>query len=262
MHGLNDQAKQVLSFPALGFLIACAAGLPSRNLANTSDPKSALSPQGAFLALKPEPVAPFDTNAWFASLPESYRRFPRHTLPGGGFMIGAEYTPQYSLDSSEKASRNPSINYLESVSPAAADKIIIYGYARQRRIEIQDTVVRIRYGASPIKIENDTVITSITRKEKENLDRALAKMPGGSFWSPYLLDCDGPSFYLSAYGVKRILMHSCIRLLHFAPVNPFEILGPLLRLACQRQGIPDVTEPRLKISEETLQHLDVPDPDP
>jgi hypothetical protein len=142
------------------------------------------SPQEKFAARVPKSVAPFDTQAWYAKQRKGWHKLPRIPLPGGRFVIGPGmgFTPQDSVDAAIKRDPMKEPFYLESTSSAAADKIIIYAFSHGSRIEIQDTLVRLRYdplGASA-KMP-DTATLFLTRSEKESLDSALTDLPAGLY---------------------------------------------------------------------------------
>jgi hypothetical protein len=256
----------LLSFPrirkwacilALAPFIACAPHQAILVSAKPTQSKPALGPQAAFAARIPKPVAPFDTEAWYARQPKSFRDQRRIPLPGGRFMIGrAVYLSQDSTDALEKVWRDP--HYLESISPAAADKIIMYAFVPFCRLEIQDTVVRIRYGRrSHWEGRPDTARAFLTRKEKESIDSAMADMPAGTYGSGLLIDCGWMEFYMSVYGIKRIAFGPCSWVV-MAPDNPLDVLIPILRPMCRRQGIPDVTAgDDVPITDKELKNLDI-----
>jgi hypothetical protein len=224
-------------------------------------------PQAAFAARTPKPVAAFDMQAWCRRQGKGWCDMPRIPLPGGRFITGTRmgFLAQDSADALWKYAGSP--RYLESISPEAADKIICYAFTRNCRVEIRDTAVRIRYGQRYFwEGKPDTARATLTRKEKERLDSAMVDMPGGMFATGYPVDCDGMDFYMSVYGIKRISFGSCLQFA-MLPDDPLEVLVPILRTMCRRQGIPDVTDPHgdsekkaadREALEKELKALDVP----
>lgn len=210
------------------------------------------SPQAKFAARVPKPIAPFDTQAWYAKQMRGWHTLPRIPLPGGRFAIGPGmgYETKDSVEAAIRRDPRKTPFYLESTSPEAADKIILYAFSHGSRVEIQDTLVRLRYGPlGPSTKMPDTATAFLTRSEKESLDSALTDLPAGLYYSTYLIDCDGMGWDISAYGIKRIQFGSCMQM-DMAPDNPLVVVVRLLESACRRQGLPDITSRRRRIGEE------------